>query len=231
MQEKCRVDDGMNNPTTQRLVTNIAALLRRAPLFNAATGLRQKYDYQRWLANGRPVPPPHLVKQMTIGEFAATRPDLRVFVETGTYFGDMVYAVRNVFSSIYSIELSAELHVLARTRFSGMPRVRLLHGDSGELLGQALREIEEPCLFWLDGHYSAGVTARGATETPIERELAHIANHAQRNRHVVLIDDARCFTGMGDYPTIDHLRAWAVCKGFDQFVVRDDIVRISSSIL
>jgi hypothetical protein len=141
----------------------------------------------------------------------------------------MVHAVRNTFSAIYSIELSAELHELARRRFSQLVHVHIRHGDSGEALAELLREVKEPCLFWLDGHYSAGVTARGATATPIERELTHIAEHPQRNRHVVLIDDARLFTGAGDYPSIDSLRFWASSNGFDQFIVCDDIVRISSS--
>jgi hypothetical protein len=212
-----------------KLFTNISATMRRTQMYDAVTNERQRYHYRRWVAAGKNVPPPYLVKQMVIIEIATARPDLRIFVETGTYFGDMVHAVRNSFSAIYSIELGVELHELARRRFAHLEHVHIRHGDSGEVLEELLREVKEPCLFWLDGHYSAGVTARGAMSTPIEKELTHIAEHRQRNRHVVLIDDARLFTGAGDYPSIDRLRFWASSNGFDQFAVCDDIVRISAT--
>lgn len=219
----------MKDRIVRKLITRISASLRRSQLYDVITSRRQRHHYRQWMATGKPVPPPHLVKQMVIRDFAAARPDLRTFVETGTYFGDMVHAVKDIFAAIYSIELGVELHELARRRFSHVSHVRILQGDSGDVLEQVLREVTEPCLFWIDGHYSVGVTARGALETPIEMELAHIAGHPQRNRHVVLVDDARCFTGEGDYPSIERLRSWASCNGFDQFNVCDDIVRISST--
>jgi len=45
--------------------------------------------------------------------------------------------------------------------------------------------------------------------------------------HVILIDDAREFTGANDYPTIDELRKFVgdSMPGF-HLEVRDDIVRI-----
>jgi hypothetical protein len=81
-------------------------------------------------------------------------------------------------------------------------------------------------LFWLDGHYSGGITAKGPLDTPIVKELDSILNHSVTG-HVILIDDARCFVGENDYPTIDELREilhterprWV-------FEVKDDIIRI-----
>ena len=40
-----------------------------------------------------------------------------VFVETGTYLGDMINAVENNFKSIYSVELSEELYKRAKELF------------------------------------------------------------------------------------------------------------------
>ena len=50
-----------------------------------------------------PVPPPHVVKQRVLREYAE-RYELKVFVETGTYRGDMVQAMKPLFDKIYSIE-------------------------------------------------------------------------------------------------------------------------------
>ena len=44
--------------------------------------------------------------------------DARTFVETGTYRGDMVEAVKKEFDKIYSIEIGQELAVSAQKRFA-----------------------------------------------------------------------------------------------------------------
>jgi hypothetical protein len=186
---------------------------------------RQQVALRQWNAAGRPAPPPHLIKQGIVREFAK-KYDIPVLVETGTYMGDMVYAMRNLFSRIYSIELSVDLHQQVQERFSRQNHIVLLQGDSGEVLAGLLPQIDQPCLFWLDGHYSAGFTAKGNLDTPIEKELAHIANHPLKQSHIILIDDARCFTGEGDYPGMETLKAWADAEGFDSFQIENDCIRI-----
>ena len=59
-------------------------------------------------------------------------------------------------------------------------------------------------LFWLDGHYSAGLTARGATDCPIYVELESIAQLC-KVPGVVLTDDALCFGRDKDYPSLQEL--------------------------
>ena len=84
----------------------------------------------------------------------------------------------------------------------------------------------EPCLFWLDGHYSAGITAKGEKETPIWEELEHICDHPIKN-HVILIDDASLFVGKNDYPNLDSLQKFVESRFPDNiFEVRDDMIRI-----
>jgi hypothetical protein len=73
------------------------------------------------------------------------------------------------------------------------------------VLPAVLSDIKGACLFWLDGHYSYGKTARGTTDTPILAELAHIFRRANPN-DVILIDDARLFTG-GVYPPLRRLNS------------------------
>ena len=181
-----------------------------------------------WMAAGRPVPPPHLVKRRAVRRFAG-RFRLPVFIETGTYRGDMVEAVRGDFDRVYSIELGAELYRLARDRFAGDERVVLLQGDSGEILGDLLRRIDRPCLFWLDSHFSDADTARSGLITPVLRELEHIFRHELAGRHVILIDDARLFNGEDDYPTLETVKALAENAGFKSIDVRDDMIRIRNT--
>ena len=206
-------------------VAIVRSLLRWTRLYPLLNTYRDKIHYRNWIRAGKPVPPPHLAKQLTVKEFAK-RFKPRVFVETGTCRGDMVYAVRDIFDVIYSIELDVELCRNAQKRFAKQRNVMIFQGDSGETLGEILASIKRPCLFWLDGHYSAGFTAKGSLETPIENELRHISGHSLKRSHIVLVDDARCFTGEGDYPSMQSLRDWATNEGFDRFEVRDDIVRI-----
>lgn len=82
----------------------------------------------------------------------------------------------------------------------------ILQGDSGDLLPTVLDDLLEPALFWLDGHFSGGVTALGARQTPIEQELSSILDPT-RPEHVVLIDDLRLFDGTNGYPTVEQLRS------------------------
>ncbi|MDB6025719.1 MAG: hypothetical protein JWM68_1942 [Verrucomicrobiales bacterium] len=180
-----------------------------------------------WVDAGKPLPPPHEIKQSILKDYAA-RFGLGTLVETGTFKGDMVFALRKSFQNIYSIELGQELFEQAKKRFASMNHVTILQGDSGEVLEKVLREINTPTLFWLDGHYSSGITARGDLDTPIVQELAHVARHPLREKHVLLVDDARCFVGKNNYPTLAGLQELCRKQGFSQFEVQDDIIRIHS---
>ena len=206
--------------------------IKRTPLYHPIrnwTRLRkQKRELLRWERQGRPVPPPHVVKQRTINVLAE-RFGLTMLVETGTYYGDMVEAMKRRFSQIYSIELSRELCERAAKRFHGDGNVKIIHGDSGTELGKLVREIDQPALFYLDGHYSAGITARGAKDTPIYEELAHIFD-TQNRKHVIVIDDARCFGKDPGYPSLRELREFIRSKRPDvEIEVEDDSIRITPS--
>ncbi len=186
---------------------------------------RDWQSYWRWLRAGKPIPPPDVVKQMTVREYGR-KFGIRTFVETGTYLGAMVTAVRSDFERIYSVELSEQLYESATSKFCVDERIVIMQGDSGEVVPTLLRGIAERCLFWLDAHYSAGVTARGEKETPIVKELSCILDHPVKG-HVVLIDDARHFTGQNDYPALRELRELVSERcGNYVFEVREDIIRL-----
>ncbi|MCK5739211.1 hypothetical protein KAH55_08520 [bacterium] len=196
------------------------------PLKNWVNTKRQKRKFIEWEKDGRPAPPPHIVKQRTIRSFAE-KFELKILIETGTYYGDMVEAMKGDFNQVYSIELCDELYEKAKKRFDGDGNVRIIHGDSGVELGKLTGMIEEPTLFWLDGHYSAGVTAKGDKDTPIYEELTHIFN-AHPSKDVIIIDDARCFGNDPAYPSIEELSDFIKAnRPHANIEVKDDSIRIT----
>lgn len=181
--------------------------------------------YQHWLEQGKPLPVPHIAKQKTIREYK-DRYGIKTLVETGTYLGDMVAAQIPHFSRILSVELSEELYKRARIRFRRNPEVELYQGDSGKVLHTVAPQLKEPAIFWLDGHYSAGITAKGDLICPIYAELDALLPLTVP--HVLLIDDAQDFTGQYDYPTIEELTDYVKKKNpAYQVEVRDYVIRVT----
>lgn len=182
----------------------------------------------QWRLAGRPVPPPPFVKQAIVKDYQR-RFGLRVFVETGTFAGDMIDAVKQRFQRVMSIELDPGWHARAVARFRSDTHVSLLQGDSGVRLKEVLASLTDPALFWLDAHYSGPITARGVVDSPIAQELAALRAHPVKG-HVVLIDDMRDFTGRDGYPTVDELVTW-IREGDPtaSVEVKDDILRWHAS--
>lgn len=170
-------------------------------------------------------PPAHFIKQSVINDIRK-KYGYEILVETGTYLGDMVEAQKLNFKKIFSIELGKELHENALVRFKNDKNVYLIYGDSGKVLPQLMTEISECAIFWLDGHYSEGVTAKGEKECPIYEELQAIFNSTDR-KHILLIDDARLFVGKNDYPTLADLTNYI--KKFrpaSKLQVKNDIIQV-----
>lgn len=188
--------------------------------------LNQQREWKTWIRNGKQGSPPHLHKQKMLKEYAK-KYRCRTLVETGTYLGDMVHAMRNHFETIYSIELSRELYERACERFKGNRQIKLICGDSAVQLGKIIGELQPPVLFWLDGHYSAGITAKADKYTPIIDELETILKQATGD-NVILIDDARCFGKVPDYPEIATIQAIIETKmPSANIVVEDDTIRVT----
>lgn len=192
------------------------------------TAARARRELYQWVRAGRPAPPPHVIKQMTLRAYAR-RFGLTVLVESGTFLGDMVAAMLGEFDRIYSIELGDELYERAVQRFRGRDDVELVHGDSATELGSLLSRLRQPALFWLDGHYSEGITARGPKDTPILDELDHILGDRER-RHVVLVDDARVFGVDSAYPSIEELSRFVRERRPQADIsIKDDSIRITEA--
>lgn len=183
------------------------------------------HQYQEYISFHTDLPSLHIIKQNNVHKYRE-KYGFKIFIETGTYLGDMVDAQKSYFKTVYSIELGESLYSGAVERFKNFPHVKILLGDSGVVLKSLLAEkIDQPALFWLDGHYSSGVTAKGSKNTPIMEELAVILQSPFN--HGILIDDARLFTGEADYPSIDELASFVKARDPQRKIsVADDIIRI-----
>lgn len=166
-------------------------------------GFQITEEISQWQKEACPIPPPHAIKQVIIKEYQKHF-RYKNLIETGTYLGDMVDAQKEVFENIISIELGYDLYEKATERFKNKENIRIFNGDSGKLLSSVIKELQHPAILWLDGHYSSGVTARGDKECPVLEELQAIFSSPFNN--VILIDDARCFTGKGDYPSMRRIK-------------------------
>lgn len=199
---------------------------RRLSMSPALIRLTRRRVALQWRLSGRPLPPPHVVKQLVVLRYQQAR-KFSTFIETGTFTGEMVAAMRPHFQRLVSIELSPEIHRAAVQRFAGDPGIELLSGDSALMLPRVLERLGDPALFWLDGHFMGGVTARGEKDSPVSAELRALLSHHVRG-HVVLIDDARLFSGRDGYPTISNLVAWIERERPGSDVrIEDDIVQCS----
>jgi hypothetical protein len=207
----------------------LVKIFKKFPMyFTIRTKLIQKHDIKHlkeWEQNGRKGSPPHIIKEKVLKEYAK-KFNLKTLVETGTYYGDMINALKEDFGKIYTVELDEFLFKTAKKRFAASNHIEVIHGDSGEKIKEIIQKINRPTLFWLDGHASGGETAKGEKDTPIYEELNVILKSKNLN-HVIIIDDARCFGNEPDYPTLDELKKFIFSKRDNlEITVEFDSIRI-----
>jgi len=187
---------------------------------------RRLVAMQEWKGRLYAPPSPQCVKDCVLlrnGIPGAT------WVETGTYLGDTAALLSRHAPQVYSIEPAPALFAQAERRFHAVPNVRILSGTSEDQLPRLLPQLSGDINFWLDGHYSAGMTYQGAVDTPIVDELKCIETHQTRfSNIVVLIDDIRCFDPavkeFAQYPPLDFLVDWAHRNGFGWHIEHDIFV-------
>jgi len=130
---------------------------------------------------------------------------IEIVVETGTYLGDFIqWMLRcNRVKCIHSVEISQILFERAKRRFRDK-RICLYLGDSRKVLPTILEHIDRPTLFWLDAHFSGGITSGEINNPPIREELDLLIEHIVRTglNHLIIVDDAKYFVTAEKFPSI-----------------------------
>jgi hypothetical protein len=199
-------------------------LLQRTPFYGAYKSAGHYPDYWYWLLRGRPERSPHLLKQKVVREYGE-RYGLKTLVETGTYYGEMVGAMKGYFDHIYSIEFVQELAERAQKKFAGDTHIDIFCGDSRVVMPEVLALLHRPALFWLDAGYYGWVGEQGDRQR-LSAELEMILSH--RFQHIILLDDARGLTGRDGVPSAKQVMAYIEATfPSRQAEVQHDIMRIT----
>lgn len=111
-------------------------------------------------------------------------------VETGTFKGITARKLAQVFPSVTTIELSADLQAAAARALADVPAVTSVQGDGPEHLARTV-DPAVPTLYFLDGHWSGGSTEGVEEECPVLRELEAITGG--HGGDCIVVDDARLF--------------------------------------
>lgn len=200
-------------------------LLQRTPLYGVYKTLGHYPDYWYWKLRGEPPRSPHLLKQRTVRAYSE-KYGLRTLVETGTYYGEMVAAMKGRFTQIYSIECDHQLAQRAVRKFAGFSHIHVLEGDSRQLVPELLKQVHQPALFWLDAGYYGWAGLQGDRQR-LTAELDAILR--DRTEHVILMDDARGLNGQNGAPTVDELKRKIETEFSGRKVeVKYDILRVTT---
>jgi hypothetical protein len=192
-------------------------------------------DFIDWVENGFLSPPPRIVKQ----EVLRRRGGKNTWIETGTFLGDTSYFLSTFASKVFTIEPDDKLYQMALARFENNVVVNCVKGTSEEKLQTIIDGLSPESLsdltFWLDGHYSGGITYQSVRDTPIEMELACIQKILNRTKKItILIDDVRCFGSdlyeYKDYPNLEYLVNWSAGNRL-YWTIEQDIFVASNVIL
>ena len=183
-------------------------------------------DYRDWKSRKFAPPSPYYVKQVVLA-----RNGIRgaTWVETGTYLGGTAKRLAKMASKLYTIEPEPGLYAAAKKLLDSRANVEPIHGRSEDVFPTLLPKLTGDVCFWLDGHYSAGITYKGPQDCPVVEELAAISrNLAAMSKVVVMVDDIRCFDpripAFSQYPSVDVLVDWARDNRFTWYIEHDIFV-------
>jgi len=125
---------------------------------------------------------------------ANTESPIKVFIETGTFRAVNVVNLAPVFEQAHSIDLSLPIYRTAVKKFGDKTRfgINFHHGDSAVVLPRLLRDIQEPVVVYLDGHYCREQSMPTATGSfPLWKELKCIRERPYAD--IVIVDDVHTF--------------------------------------
>lgn len=123
--------------------------------------------------------------------------DYNIFVESGTLEAETTINLQQYFDKVHTVELSEKYYNLSKEKINelGIENVSIHFGDTIDILPQLLSSLsnEDKCIFFLDGHWSSGDTAKGRKDCPLIEECKSIDSLYLSEKGIIIIDDYRLF--------------------------------------
>jgi len=86
-----------------KIIQKIKNFIKHTPIYSILVLIKQKKYMRDWERRGRTGSPPPSIKQKIVKEYTR-RFVIDTLIETGTYKGEMVSAIKNTFKEIFSID-------------------------------------------------------------------------------------------------------------------------------
>jgi hypothetical protein len=148
-------------------------------------------------------------------------PRPRRAVETGTCLGFSTRLLSALYAHVDTIELSEALseRTEADLRACGLFNIAFHVGDSAEALPYVIATVHEPCLFYLDAHWSgdSSVDWTASSWGGYGVETAHLGLHGappgerpSSEEQVPLLDELRAIHGLFPYEAIVYVDDYAI---------------------
>ena len=193
--------------------------------------LKKIYDLYLWYKLKKSEPPsPHFIKQSIL-----LRHNIKnsTWIETGTYLGHTTKLLSENSNFVHTIEPSKKCLMLSRYSLRNKKNIFFYEGTSEKFLEKIISNIKEQNIcIWLDGHFSDGITFKGAIDTPIKTELKIIEKYLHKfGKLTIFIDDIRCSGSVsGGYPELNFYVLWAKNNDLN-WHIEQDIMIIKSKLL
>ena len=149
----------------------------------------------------------------------------KIFVETGTAYGQTVAEIQPYFEKIFTVEISKQLWEWTNPKISDCENVEHVLGDSLIEIPKFLDSLteEDKVFFWLDAHWSQGLSDKNHLDCPLIEECVIIDNQYKADIGLVVIDDIRMFETKGneDWTEISNEAVRSSFKNFDIIVSKE----------
>lgn len=165
----------------------------------------------------------------------AVRP-VNIFVETGTFLGGTTQWASIHFEKVITLEAAQLYFDKAQLKFAKTRNVSCLYGDSRSQMGDIVKTLHEPAIFWLDSHWCGSESYGENNQCPLLEEIEVI--NTSTIEHLILIDDARLFTSppplpnrIAQWPTIAEVCRLLDAGTYHRYVVifEDVIIAVPKS--
>ena len=149
----------------------------------------------------------------------------KIFIETGTAYGQTVVEIQPYFEKIFTVEISKQLWEWTNPKICDCENVEHVLGDSLVEIPKFLDSLteEDKVFFWLDAHWSQGLSSKNHLDCPLVEECVIIDNQYKADIGLVVIDDIRMFETKGneDWTEISNEAVRSSFKNFDIIVSKE----------